>query len=194
MTTLIAGFDIETTGLEQPEGHRIIEVAAMFYDLDARRHVGNYTTRINPQRGIDPKAQEVHGITYEELIGQPLWEEVAPKLVSLLSKCRYVVAHNGEGFDLPFVYGELIRAGQPLPELGVVDTMLQGRWATPDGAVPNLESLCWACNVPYDRALAHAALYDVQVMMACFFSQFDRGFFKLPTVPFKYTIPKESKK
>ncbi|CAD6562658.1 hypothetical protein ACFQ3P_38590 [Paraburkholderia sabiae] len=37
MTTLIAGTDIGTTGLDWTEGHRIIEVAAVIYDLTLHR-------------------------------------------------------------------------------------------------------------------------------------------------------------
>lgn len=190
---LVAGLDTETTGLSQVDGHRLVEVAAVIYDLDTRAELGRFETRLNPQRGIDAKAQEVHGISYEELVGKPLWETVAPKLSTLLSKCHYVVAHNGEGFDLPFVWGEFLRVGAPMPEVRLVDTMLQGRWATPDGAVPNLGALCFASGVPYDKDKAHGATYDVEVMMACFFEQYPRGFFSLPADPFRYVRPASKK-
>lgn len=183
---LAAGLDIETTGLDQTQGHRIIEIALSLYDLNTAKKVGQFASRVNPQRGIDPKAQEVHGITFEELAHEPLWEEVAPKVHSVLSLCKYAVAHNGEVFDLPFIAGELLRAGLLMPELGCVDTMLQARWATADGSLPNLGALCFACGVPYDPSKAHGAVYDVDVMMQAFFSQLSRGFFTLPTTPFVY--------
>lgn len=192
---LIAGLDIETTGLSQVDGHRIIEIAVKVYDLESRIEKGQYVMRINPQRGIDAKAQEVHGISYDMLVGKPLWEDVAPKLSKLLSHCQYVVAHNGEGFDLPFIWGEFLRAGvSPPSDMRLADTMLQGRWATPDGAIPNLGVLCFACDVPYDKSLAHSAAYDVSVMMECFFSQLDKGFFTLPSELYKFTLSKEKKK
>lgn len=191
--TLIAGLDLETSGLSQVDGHRVIEVAVVIYSLETRAMRGRFETRLNPQRGIDAKAQEIHGISYESLIGKPLWEEVAPKLSLLLSKCPYVVAHNGLGFDAPFLWGEFLRAGVALPEVRIVDTMLQARWATPDGSIPNLKALCFACGVPYDPDKAHGASYDTEVMMACFFSQLDAGFFTLPTEFYRYTIPKEKK-
>lgn len=186
---LAAGLDIETTGLDQTEGHRIIEIGLAVYDVNTAKRVGQYLTRVNPQRGIDPKAQEVHGISFEELAHEPVWEEVAPKVSAILARCNYAVAHNGEGFDMPFVAGELQRVGQPVPHLGLVDTMLQARWATADGALPNLSALCFACGVPYDPSKAHSAMYDVDVMMACFFSQLSRGFFTLPAHPWVYKTP-----
>lgn len=190
---IVGGLDLETTGLDQPGGHRIIEVALLLYDLDTQAELGRYETRLNPQRGIDPKAEAVHGISYDSLIGRPVWESVAPKLSLLLSKCHYMVAHNGQGFDAPFLWGEFLRVGVSLPEVIVVDTMIQGRWATPDGAVPNLGALCWASGIDYDKSKAHGAGYDVSVMMACFFKQLPRGFFTLPTEPYHYTVPKEKK-
>ena len=184
-------FDTETTGLKQEEGHRLIEVALQLRD-DAGKVLGSYVTRINPQRGIDPKAQEVHGISFEDLIGEPLWEDVAPKLSLLLSKCDYVVAHNGEGFDLPFVVRELIRVGVSVPPIRSIDTMLGGRWATPDGSVPNLGALAWACDVPYDKSKAHAALYDVEVMADCFYKA--RAYFAIPSHFFELPKGKEATK
>jgi DNA polymerase-3 subunit epsilon len=191
---LVAGLDIETTGLDQTDGHRIIEAAVIVHDLDTRAELLRYETRINPQRGVDPKAQEVHGISYDMLIGQPLWESVAPRLSAILSKCQYVVAHNGQGFDMPFVWGEFLRAGVSMPEVIVVDTMIQGRWATPDGAIPNLGALCFASGVDYDKSKAHGATYDVSVMLSCFFRHFDSGFFHLPTEAYRYTVPKPKEK
>lgn len=197
MTTkrnLLAGADIETTGLSQPDGHRIIEIALSIYDLDSRTKVGQIAKRFNPQRPIDPDAQAIHGIAFEDLAGEPLWEAEAPKIESLLRQCRYVVAHNGLGFDMPFVYGELLRAGRGLPEVGLVDTMLQARWATPDGSLPSLKALCFACGVDYDTTRAHAAMYDVDVMLQCFFRQHDKGFFQLPLDTYRYTVPKSKAK
>lgn len=190
---IAAGFDTETTGLKQEEGHRIIEVAMVLRDLDTGDKLGKFVQRINPQRPIDPAAQEVHGISYDELVGCPTWEEVAPKLGALMQRTPYIVAHNGEGFDMPFVFREFLRVGVPLPQVAVVDTMLQGRWATPDGSVPNLGALCFACGVPYDKEQAHGAEYDVEVMLDCFFRQLPRGFFTLPEKHFVLP-PLETKK
>lgn len=190
MSLIIGGLDIETTGLKQAEGHRIIEVCLQLHREDGSR-IGGYTTRINPLRGIDPGAQEVHGIALDQLIGEPVWETVAPKLAALLGKCNVAVAHNGVGFDLPFVFEELRRIGiVPPAGLRVVDTMLGARWATPDGALPSLRRLCWACGIDYDKEKAHAAEYDVQVMLDCFFSQWRQGFFQIPDATFSFVETK----
>jgi DNA polymerase III subunit epsilon len=179
MSLIIGGLDTETTGLKQSEGHRIIEVCLKLHREDGSR-IGGYTTRINPMRGIDPAAEAVHGISLDMLIGEPTWEQVAPKLATVMGKCDVIVAHNGVGFDGPFLYEEFKRVDIVPPQVRLVDTMLQGRWATPDGALPNLRRLCWACGVDYDKDKAHAADYDVDVMLQCFFSQWQHGFFQVP--------------
>jgi DNA polymerase-3 subunit epsilon len=182
---IVLGFlDFETTGIAQEKGHRIIEAALVLHELESKRRLGEFVTRINPERSIDADATAVHGIKFEDLVSEPTWPVIAPKLSALVGKCQYVVAHNGVGFDAPFLARELIRVGVEVPPMRVIDTMLQARWATPDGSVPNLGALCFACGVSYDTAKAHAALYDVDRMAECFFSQFDRGFFTLPTEPF----------
>lgn len=190
---LVGGLDIETTGLSQVDGDRMVEIALVIYDLDTKLEKGRFETRLNPERGIDPKAQAVHGISSDDLIGKPKWESVAEKFSALLSRCEFVVAHNGLGFDMPFVWGEFRRVGAPLPKVKVVDTMLSGRWATPDGSVPNLGALCWASGVEYDKSKAHGAAYDIEVMMACFFKHLPNGFFTLPTEVYEYTVPKSKK-
>lgn len=175
---LITGFDTETTGLKQEDGHRIIEIALLTYDLDSRQLVDTYIQRINPERAIDPKAQAVHGISYEELVGQPTWEQVADTVQSKLSATNLVVAHN-LAFDMPFVTNELARISRQVPTTGGFCTMENGRWATYDGKAPKLGELCYALDVPYDPTAAHSASYDVEVMMACFFKCVERGIFQM---------------
>ncbi|WP_323016394.1 3'-5' exonuclease [Castellaniella sp.] len=176
--TLFVGIDLETTGLDWATGHRIIEVAAIIYREDETR-VGAYVQRIDPERAIDPKAQAVHGISYEELSMCPKWEAVAPKLHALLSKCDEAVAHNGRGFDAPFLIHEFDRVGLSVPSClhRCVDTMVDGRWATPMGKLPNLGEFAFATGTPYDVAQAHGAEYDVMVMMQAFFAARKWGYF-----------------
>lgn len=181
---IIGGLDTETTGLEQEKGHRIIEFAILLYIYDpATGSVtpkGKFVQRINPQRSIDPGAFAVHGISFDDVSMCPTWEEVAPKIVKVMGACDLIVAHNGNGFDLPFIAAELMRIGQPVPDVQVVDTMVQGRWATPMGKLPNLGEFCFATGVDYDKDKAHAAEYDVQVMMEGFFVALKKGFIELP--------------
>ena len=182
----IIGLDLETTGLLAPE-HRIVEIYAGVWDFDTRRQSGfPCNQRINPGRSIAAEAQRVHGISSAMLVAEPLWEKIAKRVWDSLSEADLIVAHNGDGFDIPFLNQEFKRVGLPEIKTPSFDTMLQGRWATPDGGVPNLGALCFACDVPYDPSKAHAADYDVKVMMECFFRGVKWGFFKpLPELEIK---------
>ncbi|UBM12687.1 3'-5' exonuclease [Cupriavidus metallidurans] len=179
---IVAGLDTETTGLAFADGHRFVEVGVISCDLDTGKLLSSYVQRIDPQRPIDPKAQAVHGISYAELAGQPLWEQVAPQFHAQLARAQLLVAHNGVGFDIPFITHEFARVGLPMPNVPVVDTMLEGRWATPFGKLPNLNELCFATGTPYDPNLAHGAAYDIAVMLSAFFKARRKGFFRAPAV------------
>jgi DNA polymerase-3 subunit epsilon len=178
MPTLI-GLDLETTGIEYAEGHKIVEIAVVLYDALGNER-GAFTQRYNPGRPIDPKAQAVHGITFEAVASCPTFDRDAIKISTLLSRATLLVAHNGKEFDLPFINHEFRLAGVPLVNVPLVDTMLEGRWATAFGKIPNLGELAFACGVPYDPEQAHGALYDVRVMMACYFHAAQKGFFTGP--------------
>lgn len=180
MGKLIAGLDTETTGLEIGD-HRIIEVYIGLWREDGTK-IFAYEQRIDPERAIAVDAQRVHGISSADLIGKPTWSQVAPSIHKVLSKATHFVAHNGATFDGPFLDYELKRASLALPERPLVDTMLDGIWATPDGKKPSLQELCFAMNEEYDPALAHAAAYDVDRMMAAFFKGYKQGWFSLPEV------------
>jgi DNA polymerase-3 subunit epsilon len=175
----IGGLDIETTGLEWGE-HRIVEVALLIYGEEGALRT-KAVQRIDPQRSIQAKAQAVHGIALEMLVGCPTWEVVGPKFARLLDRCDLIVAHNGEDFDGPFVNHELQRLGLPAMRAPIFDTMKSARWATPLGKLPSLQELCFACDVPYNPDQAHAAEYDVDRMMGCFFRGLDWGRFTLPS-------------
>jgi len=178
MRKLIGGLDTETTGLDYEKGDRIIEVCLQVWDFHERKPLTNFTQRINPvgQR-ISAKAQKVHGITAADLVGKPVFKEVAPKLDAMLKRCEGVVTHNGEWFDLPFLAHEFAQVGVSLPSIESFDTMQNGMFASYDTKPPRLEEFCWAMGVEYDPAKAHAADYDVDVMMKGFFNAADLGYF-----------------
>lgn len=177
---IVTGFDCETTGLEWADGHRMIEVCCHIWDTTTMTRRGGFSRRINPERSIQAAAQAIHGITPADVAACPLFKTFAPLIQRVSAATDLWVAHNGIGFDMPFLEAELKREGMILPAKPCFDTMLEGRWATPMGKVPSLEELCFACGVNYDPAAAHAADYDVSVMMESFFRGLEWGFFRLP--------------
>lgn len=179
----IGGLDLETTGLDQEKGHRIIEVAIGLYKYETGsepRQVGKIWNKlIDPKRSIDPGAQAVHGISLADLVGCDLWEDVAPTVVKLLKACDILVIHNVP-FDAPFLAGELVRIGLEVPEVLPFCTMENGRGASPMGTPPSLQKLCWAMDVDYNPEDAHRADYDVDRMMQVYFAGIKRGLFVEP--------------
>lgn len=174
---VVAGIDIETTGLLTPD-HRIIEFYIGLYKGSTL--IWEYNQRIDPKRSIAADAQRIHGISASDLIGKPTWEEVAPTIAKILARVDYNVWHNGDSFDGPFTKMELERVGLTMPDKPAVDTMVQGVWATPDGKKPRLGELAFACGIDYDPSKAHAADYDVKVMMDSYFKGLEWGFFEPP--------------
>jgi DNA polymerase III subunit epsilon len=177
---IILGLDLETTGLLAPE-HRIIECAALEYELDLDKKwvtgPAKWVQRFNPQRPIEAAATAVHGITFEAVAHEPTFKERSAKLLSIIKGADLIVAHNGRGFDLPFLKKEFAGIGTALGPVRLVDTMLEARWATPYGKVPSLEELCFATGVEYDRKLAHAAEYDTDRMIQAYLLGLQKGFF-----------------
>lgn len=170
-------FDTETTGLDPLEGHKIIEVALLRFDMTGKL-LDKLVVRINPKRAIDAKAQAVHKISFAMLEKCPEFKEVAKDIEAQILKGDFLVAHNLD-FDARFLAVEFSAAGVVVPDIPGVDTM-QSRWATFNGKSPNLGELCFALGLPYDPDKAHAAEYDTQITAACYLEGLRRGVFKNP--------------
>ncbi len=177
--TIVAGLDIETTGLEYGD-HRLIELYVGLWDLASKSLIEELSKRIHPQRSILADASRIHGIYAHDLVGCPTWDEIAAPALAFIKRADFIVGHNAERFDGPFLDYEFERVGLTKIGLPIADTFMQGQHATHDGSRPNLGNLCFAYGVDYDPERAHAADYDVQVCMACFFKGLDWGFFTLP--------------
>ena len=180
MSANVIALDIETTGLEVEKGHKIIELAMISFDLSIGKPIAKYNQRIHPERSILAEAQAVHGISIHDLIGCPAFKDVAADVSAFLSKGDLLIGHNIVSFDAPFIAAELSQAGARLPTVELFDTMLEGRWATPHGKVPNLGELCYALEIPYDKSRAHGALYDTAICLKAFIKGVQLGAFKLP--------------
>lgn len=182
MSQIVVGVDTETTGLEYADGHRIFEIALCARDLNTGATIKDISLRFNPKREISAKAYEITGVKLSDLVAEPLFESKAASIATILNNATAVVAHNGLGFDKPFIEHELGLCGISLrQDLVWFDTMLHGLWATQDGKRPTLRELAFALGYEYDEEKAHGALYDTQLMMDCFFTARNKyGFFQLP--------------
>lgn len=83
--------DTETTGLNTTA--EIIEIAVIAADTGKVI----FNELLWPRGEIDPKAQAVHGISIDELVGKPRYHDIAPRLQGLLAG-KTIIGWN-IGFD-----------------------------------------------------------------------------------------------
>lgn len=175
----IAGLDLETTGLNAEDGHKIIEICLIEYDYETREKLASITEYVNPERSIPDDSFQIHGISPSKVITKENWKTIYPKLIKpVLERCDMLIIHNAD-FDAPFLAAEIMNIGAEIPDVDSYCTMENGRWATFDGKAPNLGELCYALDVDYNPEDAHSAEYDVSRHMECFFKGLDLGFYKL---------------
>ena len=155
--------DTETTGLYPAHGHRIIEIAAI--EMVNRRPTNNhFHVYLNPEREIDPAAQEVHGITLEFLQDKPLFEAIARDMMGFISDAELII-HNAP-FDVGFLNSELGRIGlQPIETMcgKITDTLKMAKDSRP-GQRNNLDALCRHFGIDNSKRTLHGALLDAELL------------------------------
>ena len=145
--------DFETTGLFPAQHDRVVEVAVVHTDRTGRV-TGNWDTLINP--GRDLGKQSIHRIAAADVLRAPTFEQIAPRLVELLSG-RVLVAHNAS-FDTRFLIAELTRAGYAIePSEHTLCTMRLAKEFLP-GSGRSLRACCDSFDIPLENA--HRASAD----------------------------------
>lgn len=155
--------DTETTGLYPDQGHRIIEIAAVeiFNRRPTQRHFHIY---INPEREIDPGAQEVHGISLEFLQDKPLFAKIAEEFIEFIRGAELII-HNAP-FDVGFLNMELARLNLDKLESyisGIIDTLKMAKEMRP-GQRNNLDALCRHYGIDNSQRTLHGALLDAELL------------------------------
>ena len=156
--------DTETTGLEPASGHRIIEIGCI--ELKDRRKTDRILHYfINPEREIEQEAIEIHGITEEQLEGEPVFGDIADRVIEFIRDSE-VIIHNAP-FDVAFINAELSRLGDEWGRLEdycrVTDTLVMARELHP-GQKNSLDALSLRYQVDVARNL-HGALLDARILL-----------------------------
>ena len=153
--------DIETTGLEHNEGHRIIEIGCI--ELNEKVVGANYHQYINPSKTLTENNIKIHGITNEYLQDKPFFEEIADEFLDFI-KDSSIIAHNAQ-FDVGFLNFELKRLSKPIIEKErVIDTVKIARQRFP-GQQVSLDALIkkLKINTLVNRD-QHGALKDAKLL------------------------------
>lgn len=154
--------DTETTGLDPKLGHKIVELAAV--EMQNRRLTGRRFHRyLNPEREIDARAQEIHGLSAEFLEDKPKFRDVAVEFLDFVDGAELVI-HNAP-FDLSFLNAELdvIDMSAMAQRCTVVDTLAMAKELHP-GKRNNLDALCERYAVNNSKRTLHGALLDAELL------------------------------
>ena len=155
--------DTETTGLSWEKGNRVVEIGCL--ELIERRPTGRTFQRyLNPDRDMEPGAQEVTGLTREFLSDKPRFAEVVDEFLDFIRGAELVI-HNA-AFDVGFIDAELRRTGRPgLREHAarITDSLLLAREMFP-GKANSLDALCRRLEVDNTHRTLHGALLDAGLL------------------------------
>jgi DNA polymerase-3 subunit epsilon len=155
--------DTETTGLEVEHQHRVIEIGCV--ELFNRRLTGRSFHRyLNPERDIDLGAQQVHGLSREQLSKEPTFAQVHPEFLEFVNDAELII-HNAP-FDVAFLnaeFGRLEAARKITDTCRVLDTLALARQMHP-GQRNTLDALCKRYSVDNSHREYHGALLDARIL------------------------------
>lgn len=156
--------DTETTGLDWEHGHRVIEIGCIEI-LNRRQTDNSFHCYLNPERSVDEAAQEVHGLSNEDLANKPLFRDIAREFLGYVGDAELII-HNAS-FDIGFLDNELKLAGLQEVSLArknqVMDTLILARQIHP-GQRNSLDALCKRYQIDNSRRELHGALLDARLL------------------------------
>jgi DNA polymerase-3 subunit epsilon len=147
--------DVETTGVN-PLLDRIIEIAVIRTDRE-----GEFSSLVNPVRRLPPFITGLTGISDDDLVDAPRFEEIAPEIADLLEGAVFV-AHNAR-FDYGFVRNEFKRLGVSLA-VPTLCTVRLSRKLYPKQRKHSLESIIERHAIAVEQR--HRALDDARAVKA----------------------------
>lgn len=164
----VLGFDVETTGLD-PQKDRIIEVGAVLWDVEQKVPLKTISDIVKQEGAVvSEEITKITGITpamVDEFGVEPL-NMVAVLNNAVAMGVDYIVAHNGENFDKPFLMNELDRLG-----IGPDVSLRKIPWIDTRSDIPfekepesrRLKHL--ALDLGFINPFPHRAVFDVLTML-----------------------------
>lgn len=99
--------DLETTGLDV-ENDRIVQIAIK--KITKKGKVETYKQMIDPEMPIPVAAQDIHGISNEDVLGKPTFEEAGYEIDAFITNSD-LVGYHSNAFDIPLLFFEFERVG-----------------------------------------------------------------------------------
>ena len=155
MTETMITFDVETTGLH-PIMERVIEIAAVRWCQG--EPVETFQSLVCPNKPIDPRASEIHGLSDADVADAPQSDAVLASFRAFIGNDT-LAAHNSP-FDMAFLTMESLRSRIDLVETTVIDTLPLSRRAFPSLPSHRLTYLSKALGLGATQA--HRALDDAE--------------------------------
>jgi len=165
---LILGLDFETTFGDVVDTTKalVIETGLVLWDTDAKIPVF-FTGRIAwdeaREARYDHRITDLTGLSLEHLRTYGLKPRVVlQEVCDLMKEAKYVVAHNGNGFDRPVLEAEAARHGLAIPPTPWLDTSIDVPYPKKI-ETRKLDFLAPAHG--FLNPFAHRALFDVLSML-----------------------------
>lgn len=152
--------DIETTGL-RGEDNRVTEIAILLHN--GQEVTDTFQTLVNPQLPINKYVTALTGINDQMVLKAPVFEAVAPTILSYLEN-NVFVAHS-VGFDYNVLKQEFKRIGINL-QAKKLCTVRLSREVFPGLSSYSLGSLCSTLNIPINNR--HRAFGDARATALLF--------------------------
>lgn len=153
-------YDTETTGV-RTDKDKIVEIAA--YNPDTKEE---FVAFVNPGQPIPKEASAIHNITDEMVKDAPAFKEVGQQFAEFCGETAFLIAHNGDSFDMPLLKAEFERHQITLPNWISLDTLKWARKYRPDLPKHTLQHLREIHGIPANNA--HRALDDVIILHQVF--------------------------
>jgi len=99
-------FDLETTGINIAND-RIVEISILKIFPNGNKE--SKTWLVNPVIEIPKEASDIHGITNEQVVNEPTFDELAAQISIMIEGCD-LAGFNSNRFDIPLLAEEMLRA------------------------------------------------------------------------------------
>jgi DNA polymerase-3 subunit epsilon len=151
-------FDLETTGLNPAAGDEIIQVGAVRVVNGRILTQESFDQLVDPRRSIPALGIQIHGITPDQVRGQPTIDEVLPAFHAY-ARDSVLVAHNA-AFDMRCLTIKQDALGLKFDQ-PVLDTLLLASLAQPHQASHSLDAMAERFGLVIEGR--HTGLGDARV-------------------------------